>query len=136
MKSALLFLLTLGIAWAGLAAWLFLSVAGIADGAYSTALTVLYWAAMLTGPAALIAGSGTLLSRADSQYGAILVALGCVIFTVYVLYNSIVGMQRGPLQAPPVYWFYAILLALMLVTDVAGFKIVKRMSSSGAFGFK
>ena len=124
MKSALFFILTVGIAWALLEVWLFLSLAGIADAPISLAWTAFYWTAMMVGPATLIAGSGTLLRRGGFKYGVILIVLGCVIFTAYVLYNSIVGMQRGPLQAPPTYWFYAILLALMLATDFAGFKIV------------
>ena len=55
-----------------------------------------------------------LLRGTSLRPGAILVGLGCVILTGFALYNSITGMQRQPLQAPPPYLLYMVLLLIML----------------------
>lgn len=136
MKSALLFLLIVGIAWAGLVVWLLLSITGITEGTDSVASVAIYWTPLLAGPLMLIVGSGALMSGANSRYFVALLALGCLIVTAFVLYSSIEGLQRAPLQAPPMYWFYAILLAVMLATDLAGFKIIQATFSGRASGIK
>lgn len=53
-----------------------------------------------------------------------------MIFTGFAFYNSVVGMQRKPLEAPPSYLFYAVLLLIMLLSDFAAFTIYKGLSGS------
>ena len=125
MRMVTIFLLIVGCFWALLVLWLFLTVAGVADLPKSSATAVLYWCGMLSGPLGLIVGSALLLQRASSRPGVVLVGLGCVIFTGFALYNSITGMQRQPLQVQPPYWFYIALLLLMLLSDLAAYKIYR-----------
>jgi hypothetical protein len=125
MKMSAIFLLIVGCFWALLVLWLFLTIAGVADLPKSAATAVLYWCGMLIGPVVLIVGSALLLQRASSRPGVVLVGLGCVIFTGFALYNSITGMQRQPLQVQPLYWFYIVLLLLMLLSDMAAYKIYR-----------
>jgi hypothetical protein len=53
------------------------------------------------------------------------IAVGCLILTGFVLYNVTSGMQRQQLQAPTHYWFFAVLLSLMFLSDIAAYKIFK-----------
>jgi small-conductance mechanosensitive channel len=125
MKASASLLLVVGCLWTLFVVWLFLTIAGIADAPKSLAMTALYWCGMLVGPLALIIGSTLLLRSVSSRPGAILVGIGCVIFTVFALYNSIDGMHRTALQAPPLYSFYVVLLLTMLLSDFAAYKIYK-----------
>jgi hypothetical protein len=79
---------------------------------------------MFAGPLMLVIGPVMLL-RGLLRPGTILVQLGCIIFTGFALYNSIMGMQRKPLQAPPPYAIYVLLLVVMIFSDAAAYKIYK-----------
>src|SRR5260370_6470098 len=105
VRMAAVFVLIVGCLWSLLVVWLFLSIAGVADMPQSLTMTALYWCGMLVGPLTLIIGSALSLRRTHSRTGFILIAIGCLIFTGFALYNSINGMQRKPLQAPPLYSF-------------------------------
>ena len=119
------FLLVVGCLWALLVVWMFLTIAGIADAPESWARVALFWGGVLVGPLVLIIGSVLLLRRTSSRRGSLLVALGCLIFTGFTLYNSIAGMQREPLQAPTPYSFFAVILLFMLLSDIAAYKIFR-----------
>jgi hypothetical protein len=125
MKMAAGFLLAVGCLWGLLVVWMFLTIAGVADAPESWAKVALYWGGMLAGPVALILGSVLLLRGTSLRAGAILVGVGCIILTGFALYNSITGLQRKPLQAPPPYPFYVVLLLIMIFSDVAAYKIYK-----------
>jgi hypothetical protein len=122
---AAVFRLVVGCLWALFVVWLFLVIAGVADVPESPTMLALYWCGMLIGPLTVIIGSVLLLRRTSSRTGSTLVALGCLIFTGFVLYNSIAGMQRQPLQAPTPYGFYGVLLLFMLLSDIATYKIFR-----------
>ena len=124
-------LLTIGCVWALFVVWMFLTLAGIAEFAW-TLSGILYWVGMLIGPVALIVGSGLVLSRYPGMSGAILVAIACLILTSFALYNSVVGMQQKPLQAPPTYSFYAMMLIVMLLADIAVLRVVRQRLRSPA----
>lgn len=130
MKPALISLLCIGLLWAVFAVWLLLSVSGVAGEIESIAYALFYWTAMLAGPLALIIGSGLLLGGRSSTLSYLFVGVGCLALTAFALYNGVVGMRRGPLEAPPVYWFYAILIAVMLIADLAGFAVVRNRGSA------
>jgi hypothetical protein len=68
-----------------------------------------------------------LLRGTSLRPGAILVGLGCVILTGFALYNSITGLQRKPLQAPPPDLFYVALLLIMLLSDAAAYRVYKAL---------
>jgi hypothetical protein len=121
------FLLVVGCLWGLLVVWMFLTIAGVADAPESWARVAVYWGSMLVGPLMLIIGAVLLLRGTFLRPGAILVGLGCMILTGFVLYNSITGMQRKSLQAPPPYLFYAALLLIMLLSDAAAYRVYKAL---------
>lgn len=126
MKMAASFLLVVGCVWALFMVWLLLVFGGAAaDSLVGWAKAAPYWGGMLAGPAVLITGSVLLLRGTSLRPGATLVGIGCVILTGFALYNSITGMQRKPLQAPPPYLFYVALLLVMIFSDAAVYKIYK-----------
>src|SRR5262249_32593799 len=115
--------------WALFVVWMLLSIAGIADPPDSTLYVLLYWVRMLVGPLALIVGSALLL-RGATRSGAALVAIGCLLLTVFTIYNGIVGMQRAPLEAPPLYSVHVVSLLIMFLADLAAYKIFRALVSS------
>lgn len=125
MKMAAGFLLVVGCLWTLLIVWMFLTIAGVADAPESWARFALYWGSMLVGPLMLIIGAVLLLRGMSLRPGATLVGVGCAILTGFALYNSITGMQRKPLQAPPPYLFYVALLLIMLLSDAAAYRVYK-----------
>jgi hypothetical protein len=127
MKMAAGFLLVVGCLWMLLIVWMFLTIAGVADAPESWAKAALYWGGMLVGPLVLIIGAILLLRGTSLRPGALLVGLGCIIFTGFALYNSITGMQRKPLEAPPPYVLYIVLLVVMLLSDAAAYKVCKTL---------
>jgi hypothetical protein len=129
MKISASLLLVVGCLWALFVVWLFLTIAGIADAPKSLLTAVLYWVGMSIGPLALIFGGVLSLRGTSLRSGAILIEIGCAILTGFVLYHSIVGIQREPLQAPPPYLFYLALLLIMLLSDAAAYKIYRTLST-------
>ena len=127
MKMAAGFLLMVGCLWALLIVWMFLTIAGVADAPESWAKTALYWGGMLVGSVVLIIGAVLLLRGTSLRPGAILVGLGCLILTGFALYNSITGMQRQPLQAPPPYSLYVVLLLIVLLSDAAAYRVYRAL---------
>jgi hypothetical protein len=127
-----IFLLLVGCVWTLFEVLMFLTIVGITDGPVSLMSVTLYWGGMLIGPLSLIVGSCLVLIRGSGRFSVILLALGCLILTGYALYNSVAAMQRQPLQAPPPYSFYIVMLIIMLLADVAGFRVVKELLSSRA----
>ncbi|SRR6266851_2540616 len=128
--SAAVFLLAVGSIWLLFVVWMFVSIGGVAGPLESIGRAIAYWGTYLAGPIVLILGSGLLLRRPASMPGTALTCLGCLALTGFAIYNSVDGMQRQPLQAPPTYWFYAVLLAIMLLADVAGYKLVQPFLTS------
>lgn len=129
MKLAAAFLLTVGFLWAVFVVWMFLTIAGISDSPRSMIVVILYWGGMLLGPCALVVGAALLLRGVSLRSGGTLILIGCLIFTGYALYNSIIGMQWRPLQAPPPYLFYLILLLIMILADGAAYKVYKVLTA-------
>ncbi len=122
---AAVFLLAVGIVWLLFMVWMLLSIAGVADSPQSRGYALMYWGGSVAGPAVLVLGAALLLRRPVSMAGTVLTCLGCLALTGFAIYNSIAGTQQNPLQAPPTYWFYGLLLVLMLLADLAGYKLVR-----------
>jgi len=129
MKSLSIFLLLVGSVWTVFVVLMFFGLAGIADFDWSVC-GVLYWLAILIGPMSLIAGSCLVLITGTGRFGAVLIAIGCLSLTGEALYNSVAAIHRQPLQAPPPYSFYVLMLFVMLLADVAGFRVVKHLLHS------
>ena len=91
----------------------------------SLTMPILVFCGLLIGPLILIVGSMLSLRKTSSRTGSILVAIGCFILTGFVIYDSVTGMQRRPLQAPTPYLFFVVLLLIMLLSDIAAYKIFK-----------
>lgn len=126
------FLLVVGSLWALIVVWMFLTLAGIGDWPDSITMAImaaLYWGGMLVGPLTLIIGAVLLLRGTSLRMGATVIGVGCVILTCYILYNVIVGMQRKPLQAPPPYGLFMLMLLIMLLSDGAAYKIYRSLSA-------
>jgi hypothetical protein len=104
---------------------MFLTIAGVAGPPESLTMLILNWGAMLVGPSALIIGSILSLRRIPTRRGPILVIVGCLIFTCFALYNTLSGIQRQPLQAPAPYSFLVVLLFVMVLSDIAAYKIFR-----------
>jgi hypothetical protein len=131
MKSPSIFLLLVGCVWAVFVVLMFLGIAGIAD--FERWVSgVLYWLAMLIGPLSLVVGSSLVLIRSSGRFSAVLVAIGCLTLTGYALYNIVAATRLQPLQAPPPYSLYIVMLILMFLADVAGFRVVKQLLRSHA----
>lgn len=127
MKASAILLLVIGCAWVLFVLWLFLTIAGVAGPAESITNVLLYWGALSVGPLALIIGSVVVLRGASLRVGVVLVTTGCVIITGFSLYNAVTELFRTPhaLEAPPPYWLYVAILLVMLVSDIAAYKIYR-----------
>jgi hypothetical protein len=122
--ASAVFLLAVGGVWLLFMLWMLLSIAGVADSPQNRGYALAYWSGYLAGPVLLVLGAALLLRRPVSMAGTLLTCLGCLALTGFAIYNSIGGMQRNPLQAPPTYWFYGVMLVVMLLADLAGYKLV------------
>ena len=111
-----------GFAWMLLEAWLFLAVGGVAGELDSR----MYWAGMAIGPVALLAGSILHLNGRWPRNASVLVLIGGAILTVFTVYNVVAIARRDPLEAPPAYWFYFVLVVVVLLADVAIVRVVRR----------
>src|ERR1700722_2495328 len=129
MKSPSIFLLLVGCVWAVFVVLMFFGLAGIADFDWSMS-GALYWLAMLIGPMSLIVGSCLVMIIGTGRFSAVLIAIGCLSLTGGALYNSVAAIQRQPLQAPPPYSFYVLMLFVTLLADVAGFRVVRHLLRS------
>jgi hypothetical protein len=110
-------------AWMLLEAWLFLVIGGVAGELDSR----LYWAGMAIGPVALLAGSILHLNGRWPRNATVLVLIGGAILTALTIYNVFAITRRDPLEAPPAYWFYFVLVVVVLLADIAIVRVVRRM---------
>jgi hypothetical protein len=129
MRIPAIFLLLVGCLWAAFVVWMFLVLAGIAD-PVSLLSVASYWGGMLIGPLSLMVGSCLVLITDAKRVAAILITFGCLILTGYSVYNSVAAMHREPLQAPPPYLFCIVMLIIMLLADLAGLKVVRKLLDS------
>ena len=122
--AASVFLLSVGVVWLLFALWILLSIGGVADEPENWPLAIGIWSGYVVGPVILILGAGTLLRVPSSKIGTLLVLLGCLALTGFAVYNSIAGMHREPLQAPPTYWVYGLMMIVTFLADFAGYRVV------------
>ncbi|WP_263415888.1 hypothetical protein [Terriglobus albidus] len=122
MKSLSIYLLLLGIIWALLVGWMYLALSGIAE-PISMMRVVLYFGGMLIGPLVLIVGSVLVLCGTYAKPGALLALLGCVVLTIFVVYQSLQALHVEPLQVQPPYLLYVIAVVVALLSDAGAFRL-------------
>jgi hypothetical protein len=105
--------------------WLLLSIAGVADQPENWALAGGVWIGYLVGPVTLIFGAGIVLRFPSSNFGSLSVVVGCLWLTGFAIYNTIGGLHREPLQAPPSYWFYHLMIVITVLADFAAYTLIR-----------
>jgi hypothetical protein len=128
MKLSAVYLLIIGVVWALAIGLMFLAMSSIAE-PVGLLYTSTYYAALLVGPALLIIGSLLILRRSREKIAFILSAIGCLILTVTIARESILGLQVEPLQAKPPYVLFAILISATVAADLAAWRIYRRIVS-------
>jgi hypothetical protein len=109
--------LTIGIVWVFCVVFMYLAMAGISTPVSNRAV-ILSAAEWFVGPVSLIVGSALVLAHKAPKIslalsvGAALVLSGIVVSTV----NS--ALHPQPLEAPPAYEFYAILIGTTILCDM------------------
>jgi hypothetical protein len=104
-------------------------MSGIAE-PISLFYTSSYYLALLLGPAMLIIGSVLILRRSREKVGAILAAGGCLILTVTVAHESILGLYVGPLQARPPYLVFIVMIIVTVLADAAAWRLYRHAFSA------
>lgn len=122
MKTISIFMMTMGLVWDILLVWIIFVMTGIAAPS-SIFYTGAYFLGQFAGPLALIVGSTLTLARSNVRFGSILVILGCLILTLFVLYACISSLRIEPLQVKPPYLIYLMLLIITIFADVSAFRL-------------
>jgi hypothetical protein len=123
IKWAASFFLVVGFSWASLVAWMLVTIADIADWPESLTPVAIYWLGSVIGPVLLIIGSVLILRGKAFRFGTSLIVAGCLILSAFAIYNTVDGVHREPLQAPPPYLFYIGLILVMIVSDMTAYKL-------------
>jgi hypothetical protein len=131
MKTISICLLLVGIVWALAVGWIYLSLSTIAEPT-SVAQVIAYYAGLLAGPLILIVGPALVLNGTYAKPGAALAMIGCVVLTIFVVYQSLQAFHVEPLQVQPPYALYAIVVVLTLLSDVAAVCLYQRVSKGGS----
>src|SRR6516164_10033266 len=129
MKPLSICFMLVGIIWALGVAWIFLNMSTIAE-PVSFTYTSIYYAAMLIGPLLLIAGSILVLNGPPAKVGAILVATGSVVLTLYVGYGISGLFHAEPFQAKPPYLVLGIMVGVTILVDIGAFRLCQLVSSA------
>ncbi len=124
----------IGVLWALFAIWMWLAIASIAGPPASWLKMWLYWGAVLCGPAFMVGGAVLVIRGGGLPIGSRLVDVGCLLLTATVLYESIIGMQRRPRQAPPHYEVYAVMLGIAAIADIAAYRVRQERKGGGREG--
>ena len=118
-----------GVLWALGIGYMFLVLSGVAE-LISTGYALLYYGALLVGPALLLVGPIFILRGSYPWLGAAFASAGCIILTALVG-DELTGLfHREPFQPPPPYPFYFCLLAGTLLTDVSALILFRRVRTS------
>jgi hypothetical protein len=129
MKAPAIYLLTVGFFWTLAVALVVVTMSGIAE-PISLFYTSSYYLASLLGPAMLIIGSVLILRRSHQKVGVILAAIGCLILTVTVARESILGLHVGPLQARPPYLVFIVMIIVTVLADAAAWRLHRHAFSA------
>jgi hypothetical protein len=129
MKAPAIYLLTVGFFWTLAIALVFVTMSGITE-PISLFYTSSYYLALLLGPAMLIIGSVLILRGTHQKFGTIQAAAGCLILTVTVAHESILGLHLRPLQARPPYLVFIVMIIVTVLADAAAWRLYRRAFSA------
>ncbi len=133
-SSISLFVLAVGLLWAGVVSWFFVGVGGAANLNPTYMGKALLWFSWLfVGPLLLMAGGILTLTGAHQKAGPILSLVGCCILTLMVGYQVFSALRdlADPLIAKPPYVLYGIAAVLTLLADAGAVQLYR--SASQAF---
>ena len=71
-----------------------------------------------------------ILRRSHQKVGVILAAIGCLILTVTVARESILGLHVGPLQARPPYLVFIVMIIVTVLADAAAWRLHRHAFSA------
>src|SRR5271169_3244242 len=117
-----IFMLVVGCVCVLAIAWAYISLSGLSV-PVSTRTVILEFGAMLIPPAAMIVGSILLLSGSALRASAILIGCACLVLTGIMLWQLAPSLRPGPLEARPPYLFFAALIALAFLADLAALRL-------------
>ncbi len=117
-----LFMLLVGCVWALAIAWAYISLSGLSV-PVSTRVVIMEYGAMLIPPATMIVGSILILTGAAVRPSATLIGLACLVLTGIMVWQLAPSLHPGPLEARPPYLFFVVLMVLVLLADLAAFRL-------------
>jgi hypothetical protein len=125
-SSISVFLLVVGLLWAGVVSWLFVMFGGVSDLAF-IGKALLWYSWMFVGPLLLISGAVLTLIGTRHKAGSIVSLVGCFILTVMKGYLTVEMLRdlADPLIARPPYGLYAIAWALTLTADAGAIQLYR-----------
>jgi hypothetical protein len=118
-------LFVVGIIWALVMAWIHLVMTGFTE---PTLPLPIHFFGLFFGPAVLTIGSTSVMAMWHARLGSILVLAACAWLTWIVAPDCISAFiqPRLPLEAPKPFLILAILLAVVVATDVAAILMFRR----------
>jgi hypothetical protein len=125
-KALALWLFTVGVIWALVAAWINLVMSGISTPIVSYwLLLIIYFAA----PFILIIGSTLVMARWHSRVGIFMILAACAWLTWEVGPDCVSGLvrPRQPLEAPKPYMILFAILVFLLLADLAAVVLFRRV---------
>lgn len=129
MKLIAISMLIVGGIWILCIAWAFLALSGMSV-PVSTGRVILDYGLMSAVPTAMIVGSVLILRGLRQRLGAILIGAACLILTVLLAYEFAIDLHPQPLQMRPPYLLYAAVMLLVLLVDLAAWKLYQLAGSS------
>jgi hypothetical protein len=131
MRLIAVLMLIVGGIWILCIGWAFMTLSGMSV-PVSTGRIILDYGGMLAVPAAMIVGSILILRGVLLRTGAILIGAACLILTGLVAYECAIDLHPQPLQMRPPYLLYAVVMVLVLLVDLAAWKLYRLATPSTA----
>ena len=129
MKLIAISMLIVGGIWILCLAWAFLALSGMSV-PVSAARVILDYGLMLTVPTAMIVGSVLILRGIRLQLGSMLIGAACLVLTGLLAYEFAIDLHPQPLQMRPPYLLYVVVMLLVLLIDLAAWKLYRLARSS------
>lgn len=131
MKLIAISMLIVGGIWILCIAWAFLALGGMSV-PVSAGRVIVEYGLMLAVPTAMIVGSVLILRGLRPRLGATLIGAACLILTVLLAHEFAIDLHPQPLQMRPPYLLYAVVMLLILLVDLAAWKLYRLTGSSTA----
>ena len=120
-------LVSVGLLWALVAAYVFLVMSGMSLPIYPLPIILLLY---FGGPAVLVVGSAIVMYSRHRMLGSIAALAACVWLTILVGPDLIATfLPREPLQSRPPYELFACLGIIILLADSAAVVLLRRVAA-------